>query len=340
MTRSKALGIVLGALLAIPASAKLLIEWQADRAARELLGSLNANGQQQAVTAATLRVHQAFLASARDRQPMPLLQRVRPYLTHPLLPSMLRVEEGAIDALYTRGLCDSAARTLAFALNHSELQVAATQLNMVNPYGGHSVTEVRTPAGEVWLLDPLYAVAPQQEGRLIGALRARDMARLDTPMDELWLALAPTSTLDFYQHFDQVSMARQGEPLRIDIHVKLAPGQHVTLGQIDNDTNDVYRDGARLGWTSYLTYLGSKYDRSWQRALTFHQDTEVAFNLTSKPDPRFITTDIKPVIDGQRVIYRMREGQQLAFIDGAARRDWLRFKSYQDVDAIVFKALP
>ena len=92
--------------------------------------------------------------------------------------------------------------------------------------------------------------------------------------------------------------------------------------------------------TPYWHYLGHKYDRGWTRILKFAQDTRVEIGLTEPVDAGLITTDARPRIDGDTLTLVVAAGESLAFVDGLAKRDWTRLKSYQDIDYILFEPAP
>jgi hypothetical protein len=104
--------------------------------------------------------------------------RLRPYLTNNILPTPIRVRPGAIEILEMDGFCDAAARTLAFLLRREGLDAA--QFNIVAPYGGHVVVEVRD-SGKTYMLDPLLGVIPMVDGRILSPIEARDAAATQIP---------------------------------------------------------------------------------------------------------------------------------------------------------------
>lgn len=54
---------------------------------------------------------------------------------------------------------------------------------------------------------------------------------------------------------------------------------------------------------------------------------------------RFITSRRLPVIRGRELVYEIAAGKTLRFEDGAAGYDWLRLRSYQDIDYMRFEAI-
>ncbi len=150
-----------------------------DKVAQEIISDArrNADSKEPHLLAIELAriVHSLYLHSNSSVTP-PLLWRLRPYLTNRLLPGYARFQDGAIDALYVRGICDSAARTLAYLLNEAELK--AQQLNIVENFtGAHSVVLVEFPNEKSSMLDPLYGVYPEYDGIMLSPSEAREMAR-------------------------------------------------------------------------------------------------------------------------------------------------------------------
>ena len=282
-------------------------------------------------------VHSAFLQS-RSTESAPLLWQMRPYLTNRLLPQFARFQDGAIDALYVRGQCDNAARTLTFLLNQTEL--IARQFNIVNRFGsGHSVVSFEFPDGRRSMLDPLYGVYPKLDGKMLSPTEAQELMQRGEPSEKIWNPLSEEASDNFYRRFGDALLAPQGEGLVIDVEVNLVDGQSLQLGEKNGQFVDVVQDGMAHGLTSYWGYIGHRYDRGWQRVINFTQDTRVTIGLIDVPDSRFITTQVSPLIRQNELIYEVVSGQSLRFIDGDAGRDWFRFRSYQEVDFIRFEPL-
>lgn len=332
--------LVLAVLLGLAAiGGKYAIEAKARQVSRSFVDDVRESdmGPDDLLVALTREVHETFQGGT-EYETRPLLYALRPYLTHNLLPSLLRVEAGAIDALYVKGFCDSAARTLAFILN--SIDVPAWQFNIVTYRGsGHVVTLARPTKDRKVMLDPLLGIVPQRNGRLLGPEEARTLAQDGVPMSELWKPLASTSNDEFYNRFGDVVFARQGQPLQLEVSIDLGAADAVTLGTPNGQYGDVGEDGIKHGWTAYLHYLGHRYDRGWTRTLHFPQATRVTFGLMEPARENVITSDRSPVLRGTAVIYEMPGGSTLRLHDGRAQRDWLRFRSYQNVDYVRFERL-
>lgn len=313
---------------------KLLIEFAAGREADRRIALLrsNSDSQQSFLIAATRMVHTAYVRSQVDPRPG-LLMRLRPYLTNNILPGLVRVRPGSIEILEMDGFCDAAARTLAFLLRRENMDAA--QFNIVAPYGGHVVVEARD-TNETYMLDPLLGIIPMVDGSILSPLEAREAAAQQLSWYQL---LSDTANPSYYRQFEKAVFARQGGGLTISATVRLEPGTELILGNIDGDDIDVVRAGNTEFLSPYWHYMGSRYDRSWRRQIQFEQDTLVTIVLTDDVNPRFLNISPAPAIDGRTLTVRVGAGQTLDMIDGSARRDYLLFRSYQDVDQIRFAAI-
>lgn len=335
-----AAGLVVALALAI--AGKHALEARARAEARDFIAATGVavDDKPALAVALTRRVHEIYRATPDSADP-PLLMTLRPYLTHPMLPEPLRVEPGAIEALYLNGLCDSASRVLAFVLRQAGLD--AWQMNLVMPLAVHTVVLAQDRAGDTFMLDPLHGVVPVRGGRLLGPDQAQAAARQGVPQEQLWQTLGPTADPAIYRQFAVAAFAKQNEPMTITVQVRLpqageTPGV-VVLGEEDGASEDVASAAVRRGWTPYWHYLGSRYDREWTRVFRFAQDTRVTFVLTTPPDRRFLTSERRPHIRGREVIYDIPAGDSLRLRDGLAGRSWLHFRSYQDVDYVRLEAL-
>lgn len=282
-------------------------------------------------------VYQANLDSQRSNV-VPFLFHLRPYLEHKFMPELVRIKSGAIEVVYMEGLCDSAARRLVYVLDAAGY--AATQLNIVSPDGGHSITLMKLPSGLSVMLDPYFGAASIWNGRMIGPSDTQRLMQQGVPSEKIWQPFGPEARLDFYKNFGRSSIAEQGQPLTIEVSVNLEKGESFSLGDNDNSPLDVSIAAAKRGWSPYWHYMGHRYDRGWERVMHFKHKMRVTFALTREVNKDFITSKTPPsAIHENLVIYKLNAGQVLHFRDAQAKRDWFSMKSFQDVDYILFEAL-
>lgn len=332
-----AISIVLSLVAVI--AAKQFIEYRGHVVARMVIAEAKATAKDPAALAVELtrRVYISYQNSMPQNK-APILWQLRPYLTNEVLPDFLRIQPGAIDVIYIAGQCDSAARTLQFLL--AEANLPAEQLNIVRRYfAGHSVTLVALPSGREVILDALFGVAPEQDGTLLTPGEALQLVRQGVAAKDIWKKLMPTSDISFYASFDDTVFAKQGAGLDIETLIKLEGREAIVLGSPDGNAHDVNRDGSLQGFTSYWDYIGHRYDRGWRRIIKVAQDTRMIIGLVEPPNEKFVTTKQHPTIQGKELIYEIAAGDSLYFYDRAARRDWIRLSSYQDVDYIRFEPL-
>ena len=333
--------VIVASGLALPMVAvggKSVLQWMADAKARRLVEQLGpeARTPDSVMIELTRRIHGWYVQNRQIQDP-PLLWRLRPYLTHELLPELFRLPEGLIDTLYVEGICDDATRTLIYILD--EAGIEGRQLNIVNRFtGAHTVVLARLSDGREVMLDPLYGIVPKLDGKLVSPTEAFKASKKGREVN--WYELAPTSNNGFYEKTEHAVFAVQNAGMEIKAPIHLNGATSISLGRPDGDSLDVMRDGMSRNLTSHWTYLGHKFDRGWVRTLTFAQDTHVKIGLVEPVNVGFITTDVQPRIEGKTLIYEIAAGGSLRFIDGRAKRDWIRFKSYQDIDYIVFEARP
>ena len=283
----------------------------------------------------TRLIHLAMVQS-RSSNPMPFLIRLRPYLTHRLLPAPLRLDEGGIELIYLRGNCDNIARGLGFLLKRAGIQ--AKQINFVTPSAAHSAVLAQLEGGRQVLLDPFFGIVAKHEGRLLGPAEARSLAQQGARSEALWYKVDASADSHFYEQFASASFALQGERMEIAAEIQLPSGDFLQLGTQNGDSGDVSRDAAAAGLTPYWHYLGSRYDRAWIRKLHFTNDMRVIVGVTERPDARYITSPQRPDVGDRTLIYDMEAGETLVFEDGRAGYDWLRLRGYQDVDYIRFSS--
>ena len=181
-------------------STKVYVETTAQNVARQMFVQIKNNIKPQTSTDFAIgvarKVHLLFLNSNATRN-APLLWRLRPYLTSNLLPEFARFKIGAIDAMYVEGVCDSAARTLAFILSSN--QIPSQQMNMVNnSAGAHTVVLATLPSGNNIMLDPLYGVYPEYDEKVLSPEQAQAIINNNKNGADVWKTLSEKSSTKFY----------------------------------------------------------------------------------------------------------------------------------------------
>lgn len=318
---------------------KFILETKANNAAQTFINNhINDSMQdEEKIREISKAVYLANLSSQKSGY-IPFLFRIQPYLVHELMPEIFRVKVGAIEALYMEGMCDSAARRLNFILDTAGYP--SKQFNIVSSKTGHSITKSVLPSGSAILIDSYHGVMAAWQGKLIGPKTTKELMDNGVSAPDVWLALGPEANLEFYQNFNKHSFAEEGQTLRIEVDVDMEDHDEISLGKIDGSSHDLQVSFNKRNWSPYWTYIGHRYDRGFERILNFHQKTRVTFFLTRDANEGFITSQIPPKItQGNLIVYEIEKGRTLHFRDGLAKRDWLRLKSSQAVDKIVFEKI-
>lgn len=318
---------------------KYIIETKANNAAQSFISNHISDGMQdeEKILEISKAVYLTNLSSQKSGY-IPFLFRLQPYLAHELIPEIIRVKIGAIEAIYMEGMCDSASRRLNFILDIAGYP--SKQFNIVSSKTGHSISKSTLPSGSDILIDSYHGVMSAWQGKLIGPKKTMDLMNDGVPASDVWRTLGPKADLTFYQNFNKHSIAEEGQPLRIEVDVDMEDSKEMSFGEIDGSSIDLEKSFNRNDWAPYWTYIGHRYDRGFERILNFHQKTRVTFFLTRDVNEGFITSQIPPKkIQGNLIIYEIEKGRSLHFRDGLAKRDWLRLKSSQPVDKIIFEMI-
>ncbi len=186
----------------------------------------------QKIVAITTEIFQSF--QHKDPALVPLL-RLRPYLTNKRLPKFLRLPAGVLETHLNTGLCDNAARMLAFTLKQEGYQ--SVQWNMVTDKGGHSALLVTLPDGREVMADPFYGyVTVDDQKHLIHPNEARELIRSGQSFDDVFSPISDSSDSRFYQNFESISMGAEGEDLIIEATIPLLDTPPFYWGKLMDET--------------------------------------------------------------------------------------------------------
>ena len=246
-----------------------------------------------------------------------------------------------IETLLDAGICDNAARALHFVLKQQGID--SVQWNMVTQRRAHSALRVALSDGRYGFVDPFYGLSAfdQDEQRLLSPEEMQGRARRGVDIDDVFVAFDQSRDTDFYQDFKRkVFMGAQDSPLTIDIMLPVFEGHVLHLGKIDGQEQDVYDDSIRNDMTPFWHYMGHQYDRSWERIMRAPHDMRVEITLVSEVEEGIVTADPRPIIDGKKMVWHLRQGEDITFTDGDAAISWERLNSYIGVDQIALYSLP
>jgi hypothetical protein len=283
------------------------------------------------VIAITTQIHHGFSETDPSKN---LALRLRPFLTNHRLPPVFRLENGVIETILGKGLCDNAVRALQFTLKQENLP--SSQWNMVTPHGGHAALIVSIDENRTAFVDPFFGlISLDKKSTLRSPDEIYEKVKSGHKIENIFTKISDRSSLKFYEEFANVSMAKQGERLVIASQIPEFQGE-ITLGEIDSSFIDVMRAGKSHNMSSYWHYVGHKYDRNWIRTLEAKKPTKVIFSLVEKPDSSILTSNITPVIEGKDLIWTLKKEEKLVFEDHKAELSLKRRNSYIDIDKITF----
>ena len=305
---------------------------KADRIIQETYDKSQAAAEDEKLIALATEIYHRF---DRDDPKNSFMLRLRPYLTNRRLPDILRLQSGVIETHIETGLCDNAARMLAFLLQREGYD--SVQWNMVSNHAGHSALLVTLRDGRQAMLDPFYGYATVDgaNGALTHPHNVRDAMRKGQSFSKGFRALDEQSSPKFYQDFANTNMAAEGEDLRIEATLPaLENGVPVMLGDINGKPKDVKRAAMKHGMTPYWQYTGHRYNREWVRVLNAPEAVTLVITLTQNAEDGVITATPKPVVKDKELIWHLDAGDAITFRDGQAKISLKRMNSYIDVDQI------
>ncbi|MEW8050660.1 MAG: hypothetical protein AB2801_09850 [Candidatus Thiodiazotropha endolucinida] len=269
---------------------------------------------------------------AKQPANVPIL-RLRPYLTTERLPEFIRLPSGVIETIVETGLCDNAARMLAFVLSLEGYN--SVQWNMIKDNSGHSALLVTLPDGRKIMADSFYGYVTVDEMKhLIHPNDARKLMQSGHPFDGVFMPLSKNSNPHFYQNFDTVNMGAEGEDLIIEATLPHIKEAILYLGKLDGRDSDVKSAAMKNNMTPYWQYMGHKYNREWVRILYIEQPVRIVMTLLEPVEEGILTATPEPVVAGKTLTWNLNAGEKITFRDGLAKISLKRMNSYIGVDQI------
>lgn len=304
--------------------------YSAENKAHDILIAVDAPSEDERIISLTRYVFEGFTEVKPNQDKM---LRLRGYLTNRRLPKILQLESGVIETHVNKGMCDNAARRLAFILSREGYNSA--QWNMIKHSGGHSALLVTLKDEREVLVDPFYGVvALGSDGKLISPVQAQKLIQDGASTDKIFFKLNNDSNTEFYKNFNTTMMSAEGDNLIIEATLPKLNNSPIVWGQIDNNFKDVMSATNKKKITPYWHYMGHKYNREWMRVLKAQEPVNVTFTLFENVHQNVITSNIMPEIDGKSLTWRLKAGDQLEFHDGDAKIILSRMNSYIHVDQI------
>ncbi|WP_420549746.1 hypothetical protein [Curvivirga sp.] len=316
------------------------IEYQSQAKANQIFDELNEKAKYQSLSEKEKLITLAkdvFERFEIDGSQSNILLRLRPYLTAPFLPDFIRVRDGAIDLYVQEGICDNSARILEYLLAQEGYE--SRQWDMVTSRSAHSALAISLKDGREILMDTFFGVYPEINGELVSAHKAKIALDRGGNIDDIFIPLNENGDSDFYTHLSATSMAGDGDAFKIVSTIPEIKGQKLSLGQVDGSYQDVANESLLLDMTPYWHYMGSRYNRNWVRVLHASEDVRVTIEMVDDIDMGVVTAKPAPQILEKKLIWNLKQGDQIIFVDGDAERSWTRMNSYQSVDRFLFEKI-
>ncbi len=312
-----------------------LLEAYAATVARDHIAQVDGSTPDEKILTLTRAYHRQYINSL-ETPPTGFEQRfhmVRGYLSSTFLPGFMRMDPGVVEFLFLTGTgaCGNASRALAFVFQ--VMGYDAHQINIVSPSEHHAAMIARDKTGREMLIDPSYGFVPTRNGRIIGPTDYQNALRSGDSSVRTVLFSTRASDAWYKTHFAIATFAPQGarHVIKNFLHV---PETGITFGRADNSSSDVDTASSLAQATPYWSYLGHRFDRGYIREYSFDRAVKVVFTLTERAQAKFATANLRPAIDGRKVAFNVPKEEALIFHDGAAPRDFVTLRSYQDVDFV------
>jgi hypothetical protein len=156
-----------------------------------------------------------------------------------------------------------------------------------------------------------------ENSMLVGPYAARFFVSDGTDYRSIFMKLDEGSDLSFYEDFAHTIFAPPGYPLYISVAAPVLD-EPLVFGEVDGKADDVAKATAEWDLTLYFDYFGKKFDEQILRRVYFTEGAKITFTLTEDFDPAVLTTNIKPEIDGRKLVFNVPEDEALILEDAKA----------------------
>lgn len=275
-----------------------------------------------------------------ETAPDDFLSGLKPFVTAAALPAGFRTRAGAYAVLNPQQKDDrSAAQALQFIL---KLQgINAYEWQVISPHAVKNAVVVQDKDGAFKYLDPASGVIAMFDNMMIiGPYAARSLISEGTPYQEVFIGLSDKADASFYADFAHVMMAPPDYPVYVNVAAPVYEDEPIVLGQVDGSAQDVADASSALQLTPYMDYLGNKHTAEVHRSVYFTDPARVTITLTDPVDPSMIKTNIKPQIEGKKLIFEVPEDEALV-LDAKQPEGRLFAKKnrYAPIDQIIIEHL-
>ena len=259
-------------------------------------------------------------------------------LTSPALPGFLKTSPGAFAVSNPQSGPDgNAAKILQFVL---ALQgIDSHEWEIISPKNTRTGLVVKDKDQTFKYLDPAAGVIAMYENQvLLGPYAARFLVSNGDDYQKIFVKLAESSDVSFYEDFAHVMMAPPSFPVYVNVAAPVYD-EPIVLGELNGDAKDVAQASSQLDLTPYMDYLGQKHKAHVQRTLYFTHPAKITFVLTDDFDPSSLKANITPEVDGKKLVFKVPEDEPLILDDGKSALSFMNKNKYVPVDQIIIEHL-
>ncbi len=162
------------------------------------------------------------------------------------------------------------------------------------------------------------------------------------------IALSEKPVLRAYDGIDSVSHGRDGDPVHATILLPLEGGA-ITVGRLDGQWTDVFKQGLQRELTSHLHYVGPRHSRYFFFRFAVLPSAaprgfRIVYHLLDAIDPDNLpVSNVEPRLDANRLIYETTDpsqGIRLSYKDMRwTLTNLFRRRSWYNVDMVEFVPL-
>ncbi len=212
------------------------------------------------------------------------------------------------------------------------------QWDIVAPQATKRAIVVKVEDNSYKYLDPIDGVIAMYENAMIvGPYAARSFVSDGTDYRSIFMKLDEGSDVSFYEDFAHTIFAPPGYPLYINVAAPVLE-EPLLFGTVDGKAEDVSKATGEWDLTRYFDYFGKKFDEHVMRRVYFTEAAKITFILTGDIDPSSITANIKPEIDGRKLVFKVPEDAALVLEDNKSTASKME-NNFIPVDQIIIERL-
>ncbi|MBT5231619.1 MAG: hypothetical protein HOM11_15245 [Methylococcales bacterium] len=298
---------------------------------------LRAHGSESEFSRIKVLTETSFVQFQNQTGERPWIYPISPYITNRHIPKFLRFPPGALETVFGEGQCESVAASLGFMAE--TIGYSVYQTNIITNTRAHTGMTLVSPQNESIYIDPLYGLIGYYQGQFLSFKEVQRLILSGVEPGRLFYAVGSKPDFSFYQTITAESVSGfQGQGLVINFTLDKID-QTITLGAVDGAPADVIGAGEALGISPHFHYIGSRYDRSWQRMLRSKNAVKITFIMVGDVQESILKTSPLPEISGNRASWWVTPADPLRLYDDQTPYKWPLHKNYQNIDQVMIEPI-